>query len=656
MLDPVIIKIITLIGLTLYSFSIELTTKNKKIFFFLGLLICHLIKDILYYYYPYAALPAFGNICTVFFLTLWIRQKINENSSNSEAVFPDFLKIFFIYNFFSLLLITIIGITYYYFSAKILSIKLLLNSNILLNTYSAINILFVFYVLDKIKLRDIDEFENINKLRNFILIFLMLPVAFIYFLDYSSLSMNLVIIPISYILYAVLVFYHQAVFIKERKFTISYLTNQVDSLFNFMKEMGEVIRGHAELGHILKKITDSAVENIAADSAAIIMINPENNLLKVKAVTGYFPPPYATDDYVSIKRDYLDSFFRANSIEIKGSIFERVIETSEPLFIKDVSSDERMVHNHKGGTKYIASMIILPITVSHKTSGVFAAVKTQKNKLFSTRDFSHAKIFMSNASLTIENFYTYLELLEKHEIEREIGIAGEIQRNLIPENIPEFPGVSMAAFTKAAKGVSGDYYDVHQLNEDKIAVVICDVAGKGVPASLVMVMIRSIFRLIANPKKTAGELISWINKGLAGNVSVDRYATMSILMYDQKTKTSTYSNAAHFPMLIYRSNTQTLEEVDTQGLPVGIEAKGTYGQKTVSFSSGDIVFFCTDGITEAVNRKRQQYGLAKFKEMIVANSDKTCNEIIHNIMKDIDTFVGSAKQHDDQTLLVMKIK
>lgn len=656
MLNPVVIKIFTLAVMTIYSLSIMSITKNRKIIYFTGLLAVHLLKDIIFVYYPLAFIPAIGNVSTIFFLALWIRDKIDESSDNSEAIFPDFLKLFFYYNIVIILILSILGSIYYYFSSQVPTYTIVLNNNILFNSWALANIAYVFYVLDKIHLRDIDEFENINSLRNIIVLFLSFPVVLNYFLSYQHNLMQLFIVPASYILYAVIIFYHQRTFIEEKNFKISYLTDQVDSLFNFMKEMGDVIRGHAELEHILKKITDSAIENISADSAAIIMLNEESGLLEVKAVTGYFPPPYETDAYVSIKRDYLDSFFRANSIPLKESIFERVINTSEPTFIKDAGKDDLLKHNHQEGVKLISSIIMLPIKIGHKTSGVFAAVKTQKHKLFSGKDFSHAKIFMSNASITIENFYTYLELLEKHEIEKEIGIAGEIQRNLIPEKIPDFDGISIAAFTKAAKGVSGDYYDIHKLNEEKIAIVICDVAGKGVPASLVMVMIRSIFRLIASPKKTAGELVSWINRGLSGNVSVDRYATMSVVVYDQNDKNATYSNAAHFPMLIYREKDSKLEEVDTQGLPVGIEAKGTYGQKRVKFESGDIIIFCTDGITEAVNTKREQYGLEKFKEMIIENSSKSCQEIIDNIVQDINKFVGRAKQHDDQTLMVMKIK
>lgn len=655
-MDIAYLKIILATSMTIYLMSALFITKNKFYYFFTGALVAHIIKDVLFIFHPLPAIVGIIEILIFFILISWIGLAIKQGRESGSIYLPNFIKQFFLFNLIIIVFFTAI-VSFIYFKQNLNNvINEVIHNNIIFNCFSLLNAIFISYALDRIKNHGQEEFNDLTKIRHIIKAFLIIPIIINFRLGYEHTIMTVLITPASYFLYAFLGYYWQKLYNKEKSDSISYLSNEVDAIFEFLQKMGKVMKGNLELNSIFQAITDSAVKNIDADAASILMINEETNMLEVKAVTGYFPPPYATDDYVSIKRDYLENFYKSTPIKLDDSILGAVFKNAKPILIYDCSKDERMDSNTNQGIRHISSIMIIPITISEKTSGIFSVVNTKLHKFFSRRDFKHINIFVENASLSIENFFTYLELLEKHEIEREIGIAAEIQRDLIPEKIPEFAGATLAAYSKPAKGVSGDYYDVYKLDNDKIAIVVCDVAGKGVPASLVMVMIRSIFRLIANPKRTAGEVVSWVNKGIAGNVSVDRYATMSVLIYDQKHREATFTNAAHFPLLIYRKARKQLEEVDTQGLPIGIDAKGSYGQKKVKFHSGDVVFFCTDGITEAVNKAREQYGLEQFKKIATSNIDLSCSDLITEIRKDITEFVGKAKQHDDQTLLLMKIK
>ena len=650
------LKIIIAASIIVYLISAFSITKNKFYYFFAGALLVHIAKDIVFLFYPLPIVVGASEIVIFFLFILWMDLIISQVRESSKTYLPNFIKQFLLFNLVIIVFfIAIAGFIYYRQNMGNIAEEILHNKIIFI-CLSLLNAIFIVYALDRIKNHGQEEFEDLNKIRNIIKVVLIIPIVINIKFGYESPVMSLFVTPASFFLYAFLGYYWQLLYYKEKSDSITYLSNEVDAIFEFLQKMGKVMKGNLELESIFKAITDSAVKNIAADAASILMINEETGMLEVKAVTGYFPPPYATDDYVTIKRDYLENFYKSTPIKLEDSILGAVFKNPKPVLIFDCTKDERMDTNTNKGIKHISSIMIIPINISGKTAGIFSVVNTKLHKHFSRRDFNHINIFVENASLSIENFFTYLELLEKHEIEREIGIAAEIQRDLIPEKIPEFAGATLAAYSEPAKGVSGDYYDVYKLDKDKIAIVVCDVAGKGVPAALVMVMIRSIFRLIANPKRTAGEVVSWINKGIAGNVSIDRYATMSVLVYDQKTREASFTNAAHFPLLIYRKSRKQLEEVDTQGLPIGIDPKGSYGQKKVKFHSGDVVFFCTDGITEAVNKDREQYGLEQFKNIAISNIDLNCNDLIKEIKEDISRFVGKAKQHDDQTLLLMKIK
>ena len=170
-----------------------------------------------------------------------------------------------------------------------------------------------------------------------------------------------------------------------------------------------------------------------------------------------------------------------------------------------------------------------------------------------------------------------------------------------------------------------------------------------------MVMIRSILHLITSAEKNAANVVTWINRGITGKIDIDRFATLSFMTFDETTGEVIYSNAAHHPLLIFRAKTATLENVDTEGLPIGIERTAKFGQKRFKLEKGDIAILYTDGIIEAMNQAGEQYTYEKFAQVVQENSALSTHELIEKIKSDLKAFVGPAPQHDDQTLLLMKV-
>jgi sigma-B regulation protein RsbU (phosphoserine phosphatase) len=305
---------------------------------------------------------------------------------------------------------------------------------------------------------------------------------------------------------------------------------------------------------------------------------------------------------------------------------------------------------------FISSCIVIPLVVSKRILGVLSIVRKQRHQYFSDADFEHIKTFADYASLTIDNLFTYLELMEKQEIEREVGIAADIQHRLLPRKLPKLPSASLGAYSLPARGVSGDYFDVIPIRQNgRVALVICDVAGKGIPASLIMVMIRTILHLIAGAGQDAATIVSWINRGIAGKINIERFATLSFLIFDTKTKSIEYSNAAHHPVMIYRRRTKNIENLDTEGLPIGLERGTRYGQQHTVLEPGDLVVLYTDGIIEAMDSAGRQYSYESLVKVVAENSQLPPPELATIIREDVKRFVGAARQHDDQTLLLMKV-
>jgi len=314
-----------------------------------------------------------------------------------------------------------------------------------------------------------------------------------------------------------------------------------------------------------------------------------------------------------------------------------------------------MSQNIRNDILHINSIITIPLIVSKRILGVLSIVRRQDEPLFTENDFAQIKTFADYATLTIDFIFTYKELLEKREIEKEVGIAAEIQEKLLPEKLPVFKGVTLGTFSSPLKGVSGDYYDIIQLKDDKLAVIVCDVAGKGIPASLVMVMIRTILHLICSSERDAETTVTWINRGITGSIEIDHFATLGLFIYDQKTGEVCYSNAAHHPLIHYRSVEKDIKKIDTDGLPIGIEMDAKYSQVKFKVNSGDFLILYTDGIIEAMNNKGEQFSYERLEKVVLGNPELKPAELIDRINAEIKIFIGIASQHDDQTLLIMKV-
>jgi sigma-B regulation protein RsbU (phosphoserine phosphatase) len=381
------------------------------------------------------------------------------------------------------------------------------------------------------------------------------------------------------------------------------------------------------------------------------MLDEFQKALKYRAIVGTYYPPFNVPDRVKIKSSQLEEYLYSANIEIGQTLLGESFQKAEPVYIQNTQRDGRLTQD---GQLAVSSLMVVPLVVAKRILGVISVSKQSWGQFFSTEDFEHLKAFADYASLSIDMHLTYLEVLEKKQIERELGIAAEIQKKLVPRRLPQMNKTELAIHSLPARGVSGDYYDVFRLDPQKLIILVGDVAGKGIPAALVMVMIHSIFHLIASPKRDIATTLTWINRGLIGQVDIDRYATLSILCYDEASRSLQYSNAAHHPLLVYRCGADKLEQVDTEGLPIGIDRSSAYRMKSIGLSPGDIALMYTDGITEAMNPEGEQYTLERLSGVIRSHCAKKAEELKKVIEEDLNRFTGTARQHDDQTLVILK--
>ncbi len=438
--------------------------------------------------------------------------------------------------------------------------------------------------------------------------------------------------------------------------SIQFYSSSLDSTYDFMENLGGAITAKIDLPRVMEIIIDSAVHSIGADSGAILMVDEYQDVLRVRATYGIYPPLLEVPEIVKVKASSLKQYFNDTPIPIGQTVLGEAVKSGMAIMIRDCREDPRLQQNNRDDILFVSSLVAIPLVVGNRVLGVISALKRAANQYFTDEDFQHLKTFADYASITIDNLYTYLEVLEKRQMEREVDIAAQIQRRLLPAQVPTFSKATLAVHSVPAHGVSGDYYDIIPLDGDKVALVICDVAGKGIPAAMVMVMIRSIVHLLVTPGRDAATTLTEINQGITGRIEIDHFATIAILIYDQGRREAQYANAAHLPLMVYRHSTGTLAKLDAKGLPIGVEREAAYEQKRLRVEPGDMLVLCTDGIIEAMNADGQQYTLGRLKSVIEKDAAGGADKLVQAIRDDVGLHVAGARQHDDQTLMLLQIR
>ncbi len=433
------------------------------------------------------------------------------------------------------------------------------------------------------------------------------------------------------------------------------LWKKLDSVLDFMIDISVSLSEGLDIDLALEKLLQSVIKNSGSDAGAVYMIDENQSHLVLKAVLGEFPCPFKVPEPVSITEARQLDFLREYKVPIGKTIIGEAVRKGTGVFIKDSRSSELLsANNFPGSPQYISSIGVIPLVITRRVLGAIVLVKTTVGDRFTDVDFTNMRTFGDYAALTIDNLYNFTEAVQKTEMERELKIAANIQKNMLPEKIPEIRGFTVGVFSKAAETVSSDYYDVFRLSGDKSAVILCDVVGKGVPASLLMVMIRTMIRLVAPSAKSSDHMLRIINKGLRRKIGVEQYATMGVLLIHEDRKEVEYSNAAHSPLLYYSAADKEFRQIDTPGLPIGVEPDEKYAEILLKPSTGDLFILYTDGIMECRNEAGETYPLERLQSVIVSNLKLSADKITDAVEKDIENFIGKGERVDDQTLLIIK--
>lgn len=246
----------------------------------------------------------------------------------------------------------------------------------------------------------------------------------------------------------------------------------------------------------------------------------------------------------------------------------------------------------------------------------------------------------------------YQALREKEAMERELAIAREVQRELLPRACPVMPGLLLSGACRPAIGVGGDYYDYLQFSDDRLGLVIADVAGKGIPAALLMAGLQASVRSLAGPAVEPGEVNRRLNGMLYRSTSTARYATLFFAIYDARRRLLQYSNAGHFPPLHIKA--KSVERLTADGIPLGLMEEALYGQGQREMETGDLLAMYTDGIVEAPSPEGVEFGEDRLVEVLRRHENTNLDSLVLVVMDELSRWTHGAAAHDDATLVLVR--
>lgn len=305
------------------------------------------------------------------------------------------------------------------------------------------------------------------------------------------------------------------------------------------------------------------------------------------------------------------------------------------------------------------SALVFPLVVQSKHYGTLYLLKDIKEG-FNREMIEIIRSFVNQASISIENYQLIQEAIENERYKEELEIAKRVQGSLLPETLDKNPDFDIIAYSKAAAEVGGDYYDTYRIDEHKIALIIGDVSGKGTSAAFHMAQMKGIFQSLSQLDLPVREFMEKANHAVSKCLDKKSLITIAYFIIDSSDKSIKFSRAGHCPTLFYSAKEKQGQFFETNGLGLGILRDERFGEFVevydLHYAPGDLLFLYTDGITEAKNTDRKEFGYDKLLKNLNDYAEKNVEEIQQAILDNVYNFCGKNTPDDDFTTLIVKFK
>lgn len=338
-----------------------------------------------------------------------------------------------------------------------------------------------------------------------------------------------------------------------------------------------------------------------------------------------------------------------------GSLTEKIVQDQRALYIRNLKKYKGL----RSSSGRFRSMLVVPIVSSSQTYGALYLVNELENG-FEEVGLESARKYAEQAGIALENASLLKNSIEVERYQEQLKIATEVQSKLLPSQMPYSESIDFAAKYDNAYEVGGDYFDIAQPSEDVFRVAIGDVSGKGTTAAFYMAEVKGIFHALSQLDLSVKDFILAANKAVSACLQKGFFVTLTYLEVDLKKSKIEFIRAGHCPAFFYNKEEDRICRFKEGTLGLGINRTDKFANfinktENLAYSPGDVLALYTDGIIEARNRDKEEYGYDRFEEILLQNKDKSAEEIAESIVSSVKSFVHGELQ-DDYTVLILKFK
>jgi sigma-B regulation protein RsbU (phosphoserine phosphatase) len=459
----------------------------------------------------------------------------------------------------------------------------------------------------------------------------------------------------------ILTAYYQAR--KIRRLERSHEAIQVEEtlVFDFLHGLGEAFRETIRPQELHRLIVEGATRILDAHGGALYVTDRTGGKLTPAFISKGCPPlvdvPSNILQQAAATPIALESYLRLRSVTPGEGMIGRVWQTGQSLCLNDLSEVPEFV-KLRGSAFGAASVMAAALSYAKQDLGVLAVANGPLGAPFSQGDFVVFKSIAEQSAFALYNAIIYSMANEKKRLDHDLEIARDIQRILLPAEAPAINGFQISGINVPARQVSGDYFDYIRVDDERLGVAIADVSGKGVPASLIMAICRSVLRAEAARNPSPADVLRKVNRQLYPDIKEDMFISMAYLILDHQRDGVTLARAGHDAPLLYKRDSQTVTPIKSPGMVVGIDSGNVFDRLTVDFAvpldRDDCLILYTDGVTEALNTDEDEFGLDRMIQSVRASATDGAQTIVKRIIEDVRNFTGSLPQNDDITLIAIR--
>jgi len=432
-------------------------------------------------------------------------------------------------------------------------------------------------------------------------------------------------------------------------------------VFDFLHGLGEAFRGTIRPQELHRLIVEGAVRILDAHGGALYVADRAGGRLMPGFVSKGCPPlvdvPPDILQQAAANPIALETFLRLHTLAANEGLLGRVWQTGQAVCINEFSEAPELA-KLRGSALGSVSVIATALQYGDQNLGVLAVANGPMGAPFSQADFVVFKSIAEQSAFALYNAIIYSMANEKKRLDHDLEIARDIQRILLPSESPAINGFQISGINVPARQVSGDYFDYIHVDEERLGVAIADVSGKGVPASLIMAICRSVLRAEAARNPSPADVLRKVNRQLYPDIKEDMFISMAYLVLDHQHDGVTLARAGHDAPLWYRRQSQTVTPVKSPGMVVGIDSGSVFDRITVDFSvpleRNDCLVLYTDGVTETLNPEGDEYGVDRMTQSVRASANDGAQAIVKRIIEDVREFTGSVPQNDDITVIAIR--